>query len=150
MEPCSQSVFENSSFLQNALDKFLSLATSSNGTKFTVALDAVAKAVEDDLAVDSEAKYIVLFYSDGKPDESSIDDFDSGKNFVTEKLGQVSEVLTLSTVYFCEVDKCKIGAKEIMKGMAYALGGKFVNATAKEDIIIEDLAVVPGETCPEE
>lgn len=152
--------FQNSAYLQEALNTFSNTSGGGN-TSYNSAFNAIRSAIQGDIAQNTDARYVVIFMSDGNPTDLGSDislAAVKAQSLVADLVQSVSQAnqpspVTVSTVYFCNnngqdsYSRCNNDTLNLLKGMAQVGGGNFVNATQAEDIVIDDLVVVPGQVC---
>lgn len=134
--------FGDANYLSEALGAFDRKDTFSS-TNYFSALEAIKQVVERELGLQPNAKFSILFYSDGRPNLVPQGGFpltnaSDGTRLVNEKLGHLRNSLILNTVYFCE-DNCEQTSKEVLEGMAIGGSGNFINVNGGAQINVDEL-----------
>jgi hypothetical protein len=141
--------FGNASNLTSALNNYK--ATTPNGsTPYGAAFSKLKQIILADIQANASAgwEHSIVFMSDGVPTDVSNPQLQNVKNLVTSLVNDVKNAgsnAAVSGVYFG--DNNANDAINIMRGVAEAGGGIFVNTNVTTNLQIDDVIQVPGVVC---
>ena len=134
----------NGSDMQNAIDAF-NMTLDNGNTPYREALQMAQQIIQNDVDASGQAKYIVVFLSDGQPNPFVSDNQLSQyvHDVVNAKPGRVS----LNTIYYGTPD---LEASTRLLNMSKDGGGQFLdtNITGGRTFPISNVVTIPGAACP--
>lgn len=114
----------------------------NGGTNYQAALDMSEDAIQNDIDThpESDDYYLIIFMSDGEPNQGNITSEGKARQRVSELVGLKPGRIFLSAAYYFK-DGSNSGARKIIEGMAEAGGGNFADFNNADDIEFDDLLV---------
>lgn len=114
----------------------------SGGTNYQAALEMSESAIVNDMEKNPERDdyYLIIFMSDGVPNEGNVTNLTSARRKVSELVGIKPGKIFLSAAYYFK-GRERPEAKRIIEGMAEAGGGNFANFNNADSIEFDDLLV---------
>lgn len=145
MPPMTSAIFSpNASDMQSAITAFQNTPDAGN-TPYAAAMQMAQQAIQNDVDASGQAKYVVVFLSDGQPNPSLSDNQLSQlvHDLVNAKPGQVS----FNTIYYGAPD---LEASTRLLNMSKDGGGQFLdtNITNGRTFPISNVVAIPGVPCP--
>jgi hypothetical protein len=127
--------------MQTAISTFYGLA-DDDGTPYMAALQRIHQTIRNDAGYTSNAKYVVVFISDGIPDPAV------GNSVLSDYIGQIRALapgqVSFNTIYYGLPNP---DATSRLQMMASAGGGAFLDASNGQVPDIADTVQIAGSNC---
>ena len=146
----TSNVFGTASNVTTAMNAFLNMSGDAGWTYYTSAFTRLEAIISSDLIANANENYIVVFMSDGEPNDPNLASTSSAElaeiTSITNTLMGLAPAgrITVSSVYFGAPDA---QAEDNLTTMAALGGGQFINTNVTTSYSIDNLITVPTQAC---